>query len=273
MEHGDQKESYLNLEGSEALKQASLIIFEGLRNLLVNMDIYLIRIQPKLRDNNWFFTPSMDANLWNFIRDNIDQKNDIESFLNDAFVNYFSSENFSNLDFMVQAWRHSPLLSDRLHILKECVFVLKDSSSKNSNIENPHYIVIPTLIAQIDGSMTNYLLKNGYDYEGQKLKNASNGQTDKKENLFREEVTKFLYEKYSKDLSVSTFLLEEGTTAIHLLLDILFQRAFPEQKMDDLIFPFSRNKIMHGQFLGYGNAEDTIRLFLLLDFIASLKDT
>jgi len=262
--------SYLNEENSKRIEQLSSLIVEGMKNLFVNMDIYQTKIQPKLRDNNWFFTSSMDAHLWNYIRNNIDQQKDIESFLNKAFVSYFSSDNFDNLDYMVKQWQHSQLLSDRFHILKECVSVLKDSTNEKSNIENPNYLIIPTLIAQIEGSMTNYLLKNDYDYDGQKLKNVKNGEISNKEIFFRKEVSDFLKAEYAKGSVISTFLLEEGNTAIHLLLDILFQQAFPEEKMDDLKFPFSRHKIMHGQFLGYGNLEDTIRLFLILDFISDL---
>lgn len=254
------------------LEYINKTLVEGVRTFLVNMDIYLDKIQPKLRENNWFFTPSMDANLWNYVRDNIDQQKDIKSFLDKAFVNYFSADRFDYLDYIVEGWKHSSLLCDRYHILKECVSVLQDSASENSNIKNPHYIIIPTLIAQIDGSMTNYLVKNGYDYDGQKLKNVKNGTKGKKEN-FRAEVSNFLTTEYSKGLALSHFLLEEGNTAVHLLLDILFQKALPDQEMVNLKFPFSRNKIMHGQYLEYGNIEDTLRLFLILDFISELQKT
>lgn len=260
-----------NVEISEQIKLviSKLIDSESIKKFSTNMSRYQTVIKAKLHDNNWFFTPSMTPHLWSDICNNVDES-DLESFFDAAFISYFSVDNFDNLDYMVKDWQHSQLLSDRIHILKECVSVLKDSTGETSNIKNPNYLIIPTLIAQIDGSMTSYLLKNGYDYKGQKLKNVNNGKVNNKETLFKEEVTDFLKAEYAKESFMSAFLLEECNAAIHLLLDILFQQAFPEEKMDDLKFPFSRHKIMHGQFLEYGNLEDTIRLFLILDFISDL---
>jgi hypothetical protein len=245
-------------------------ISEVLKKLDVDMDTYSNKIQRKLRDNQWFFTPSMDGHLWHHILNNINQQNDLKSFLNKAFVNYFSSDNFDNLDYMATRWNSNSLINNRFHILIECVSVLKDSTYENSNIINPHHVIIPTLIAQINGLMNAYLLKNGFEFQGLKLKNTTDGTKGKTEDLFKERVSAFLKDKYAKGSNVSIFLQEEGTTAIHILVDIVFQSAMPAEQMSDLTFPFCRNKILHGQHLDYGKAEDTIRLFLLIDFIAAL---
>lgn len=236
-------------------------ISENLKNLDGSINDYLKETHPKVREYNWFFTPSMDLHLWRYIHDNIDRQPDPESFLRTVFVNHFSSNCFGNLDFMVDTWRHNPLLSDRFHIFKECVSVLKDSTCETSSIKNPHCIVIPVLIAQIDGVMTTYLSENGFAPDDKHRKD-----------IFKKIVTDLLKNNYGTDISVAKFLLNECTTAKDLLLDVLFQRAVYKDEMGDLKQPFSRNKIMHGQVLDYGNIENTIRLFLLIDFLASLSD-
>ena len=235
-------------------------ISEDLKNLDGSINDYLKETHPKVREYNWFFTPSMDLHLWRYIHDNIDRQPDPESFLRTVFVNHFSSNCFSNLDFMVDTWRHNPLLFNRFHIFKECVCVLKDSTCETSSIKNPHCIVIPVLIAQIDGVMTTYLSENGFAPDDKHRKD-----------IFGKIVTDLLKNNYGTDISVAKFLLNECTTAKDLLLDVLFQRAVYKDEMGDLKQPFSRNKIMHGQVLDYGNIENTIRLFLLIDFLASLR--
>lgn len=246
------------------------LIMDSLITSERNTGDYLNDIQPISSKFNWFITPSMDMNLFNYIQNNIDQQTDPESFLNKAFVDYFSSDNFAHLEFMVKTWSHNPMISDRLHIVEECLSVLKDSTCESSNIKNPHYLIIPTLIAQIDGLMTTYLIENNFVFEGKKWKKIDDDTKGSRDSQFKKSVSNFLDTNFTSDLSVDKFLLKECTTAKDLLLDILFQPANPTDKMDELKFPFSRHKIMHGQFLEYGNIEDTIRLFLLIDFLAAL---
>jgi hypothetical protein len=56
----------------------------------------------------------------------------------------------------------------------------------------------------------------------------------------------------------------------YLLLEILFQEAFQGQ---DLTIPstFSRHKILHGEYINYGRIDNTIRAFLILDFLHYLE--
>jgi len=55
-----------------------------------------------------------------------------------------------------------------------------------------------------------------------------------------------------------------------IFLNILFQRAQPGQPLETP-FTFSRHKIMHGEYLRYGRIDNTIRAFLILDFLATLS--
>ncbi len=200
----------------------------------------------------------MEPSLGTYIIENIDKHPNKKAFLDKTFVDYHSLNNFEELDYMAENWSRMTLIRDRLKILKECVSILKDSKSEHSNIKNPHYVIIPTLIAQIDGLMTDYLEK----------KNFTTNYLNERNNEFKTKIEAYIKKNYSTNMSLGAFLLEESNAASDLLLDILFQHAYTSDKMSDLTGPFSRHKIMHGQFLEYGQIEDTIRLFLLIDFLA-----
>ena len=55
-----------------------------------------------------------------------------------------------------------------------------------------------------------------------------------------------------------------------IFLNILFQDSKSGQPLD-IPFIFNRHKIMHGEQFRYGRTDNTIRAFLILDFLASLK--
>jgi hypothetical protein len=245
---------------SQVYKYNTLIsgIGEVFSKFDINLKNYADNIKPILRENYWFFTSSMEPSLGTYIIENIDKHPDKKVFLDKAFVDYYSQNNFEELDYMAENWSRMTVIRDRFKILKECVSILKDSKSEHSNIENPHYVIIPTLIAQIDGLMTDYLEKKNFTTD---YLNERNGE-------FKTRIEAYINQNYSTNMSLEAFLLEESNAASDLLLDILFQHAYTSNKMSDLTGPFSRHKIMHGQFLEYGQIEDTIRLFLLIDFLA-----
>jgi len=233
-------------------------------------DAYLKNVQPILTKYNWFISPSIDFRLRYYIDKNLNKQVDPESFLNKVFVYFFSVFDFENLDHMVGTWKAFSFLDDRLPILEECVNLLRNSTSKNSNIKNPYYIIIPTLIAQIDG------LKNSI-VERYKCKKMNIEVKDNNRNYPKKNISELFESIYSPEAAkpqfsfINDWLLKESITANDILFDVLFQKAQPMDKMEDLKPPFSRHKIMHGQFLEYGNMENTIRLFLLIDFLAELN--
>lgn len=119
----------------------------------------------------------------------------------------------------------------RIVILEDCIKVLKRNSRKTAA-----NIILPVLIAQIDGIWVDILGSKDKD----KLKNTiKNMKNDKYANPARE-----------------------------LLVDILFQytRTAIPVKSD-----FCRNKILHGEEVEYGSINNVIRAFLIIEFLDSIK--
>ena len=59
--------------------------------------------------------------------------------------------------------------------------------------------------------------------------------------------------------------------ANEIFLNILFQIAYPGKPLKTP-FTFNRHKIIHGEYLKYGRIDNTIRAFLILDFLATLSN-
>lgn len=94
--------------------------------------------------------------------------------LNELFYNYFSDNNWQNLEFMVAEWKKNPLFKKRIKIIRDCVEAIKNSKPK-SNICN---VVLPTLIVQLEGILrdhTKSTFEKFYSELGKKLNKQNLG--------------------------------------------------------------------------------------------------
>jgi len=208
-----------------------------------------------LKRYKWFIAPDMPINLVFKIVKLAETKGRHDKQINSLFINYFSANNWHNLEQMVIKWRTSPLLKKRMNILLDCIKALKKTKSRNINLPN---IILPTLIAQIDGFLTDYLKSKNIswdvNYDDFNLKN--------KTKIGRK--TQF---KRHKSIMLD---VQFDELANHVFLNILFQKS---QKGKPLKTPFNfnRHKIMHGENIEYGRKDYLIRAFLVMDFLVSLK--
>lgn len=203
-----------------------------------------------LNEHQWFVLPSMPKDFIHDIFDVLTEDNKRKK-LNDHFFKYFAYNDFENLIDLVDGWNSSGKLRfGRLKVINDCLNAIVNS--KNGKI--PSTMVVPTLIAQIDGIQREFLLKNNfepvwikYQYEGKGKKMNQNEAWD------------FIY---SPDDSFSEI-------ANDIILDVLFANVNPGEPIKTPI-NFSRHKIMHGEHLNYGTKPNTIRTFLILDFLHEL---
>lgn len=175
--------------------------------------------------------------------------------VNGLFIKYFEAKNWHNLEGMVDDWKNKPLLKKRYKILADCVEVVKIASKKGINGAN---VVLPTLITQIDGALTDYLNSKNIQWDCD-YDDWIDGKTGKVKKIGRK--TQF---KNSKPKVLTTQL---DDLANDIFLNILFQRS---QKGKPLATPFSfnRHKIIHGESIKYGRKDYLIRAFMVLDLLA-----
>lgn len=226
--------------------------FKALGKALEQYNLSVQESSRVLRKYKWFISPSLPPH---FIFQAVTigrKKGNQRKAINAIFVTYFSQDDYYNLMAMVNTWSTNPLFPPRrIKIVKDCVSTLQNAKSGN----NPSNVVLPTLIAQIDGTANAYKRSKGFKAL------ASN-----QKGRHKEWVTWFITQTSSQ------FLLTPELVALsnYIFLDVLFQTAIPNQPLVRP-FTFSRHKIMHGEFLTYGRMDNTIRAFLLLDFLAALK--
>lgn len=208
-----------------------------------------------LQKYKWFITPSFPISFV-FEVMKVDQtKGRHDKAVNSLFIEYYEAEDWRNLETMVSGWKKNPILRKRHRILMDCVVAVKMASKKGINEAN---VVLPTLITQIDGVLTDYLNSKGlqWDSDYDDWVDAKTGKVRK--------VGRKTQLKNAKPKILTTPL---DDLANDIFLNILFQRS---QKGKPLATPFNfnRHKIIHGESVRYGRKDYLIRAFMVLDLLA-----
>lgn len=167
--------------------------------------------------------------------------------INNIFVNYFLENNYGKLDGMVDKWSNNPLFKRRIKIIKDCVNIMKVSGN-DINYSN---LVVPTLIAQIDGIQNEFMKLNGFQIN--------------RYGFIDSEGNKIGKEDYFRKLTSGNEFFDSMND---FFLEVLFQTVYPGEKCKSL--HFSRHKILHGEITNYGQKVFTIRCFMILDFLSEL---
>ena len=203
-----------------------------------------------LRRYKWFITPSLPLSFIFEVVKIGRRKGNQRKAINRLFIDYFSSNNFENLEKFVDGWQTNEFFKPRMKIFRDCVSVMRNAKGKY----NPSTIVLPTLIAQIDGIRREFMEQNGLSFDLRKW-------VDRKGNVVD-------WKAWFKDQTSDQELLD---LANDIFLNILFQKSQPGRPLETP-FTFNRHKIMHGEYLRYGRIDHTIRAFLILDFLAILSN-
>ncbi len=158
---------------------------------------------------------------------------------------------------MVRNWKNKALLKRRYKILMDCVVFIKIAGKRRINSANA---VLPTLITQIDGALSDFLdskhIQWDCDYDDW---------VDLKTGKIRKVGRKTQY-KNSKPKVLSHSL---DDLANDIFLNILFQKSQSGKPLNTP-FNFNRHKIIHGESVKYGRKDYLIRAFMVLDLLAHL---
>ena len=208
-----------------------------------------------LRKYKWFITPSIPMSFIFKIVKHDKYNGRQDKAVNNLFVKYFEAKRWRNLKIMVDGWKNKPLFKKRYKILVDCVETIKIASKNGINGAN---VVLPTLITQIDGLLTDYLNSKGIQWNS-----SYNDFVDKKTNKVRSvgRITQF---KKTRQKVMTTQL---DDLANDIFLNILFQKAHKGKPLSTP-FNFNRHKIIHGESVNFGRKDYLIRAFMVLDFIA-----
>jgi len=207
---------------------------------------------PILAKYKWFITPSLPMPLVFEVVKEGQKPGRRDKAINRLFVDYFAADNWQALSDMVASWGDMPLLKKRMRVLRDCVKALQAADNGEFNAAN---VVLPTLMAQIDGVLTDYLDSEGVEWDTL-FEDAGKGPRAKmgRKSQFRKHRNTLLRDPLDD-------------VACHVFLDILLQRGRPGRPLGTP-FGFSRHKVMHGENVTYGKKAYVVRAFLVLDYLA-----
>jgi len=202
-----------------------------------------------------FITPSFPITFIFEVMKLDKEKGRHDKAVNRLFVEYFEAEDWRNLRIMVNDWKANSLLKKRHKILTDCVNTVRVASKKGINEANP---VLPTLITQIDGALTDYLNSKGLQW-GSDYDDWTKARTGNVRKIGR--IAQF---KNAKPKVLTTSL---DDLASDIFLNILFQTSYKGKPLATP-FNFNRHKIIHGESVKYGRKDYLIRAFMVLDLLA-----
>lgn len=209
-----------------------------------------------LKKYKWFITPSLPTSFVFEVVEINKNKGRQDKAINSLFIDYFSAKNWHEISLLVRTWKEIPLFDNRIKIITDCVKILSNERGSKINIVN---VILPTLIVQIDGLVSDYLRLKNISWDTAYDDFIRNGKVIKKGR-------KKLFETNRS----STIPSEFEELANDIFLNILFQTSSKGKPLKNL-FNFNRHKILHGENLRYGRKDYLIRAFLVLDLFAYLE--
>lgn len=243
---------------TEYRKKIFEIVGKGLEKIVIEA-VAAGRILEKY---GWLIPPSIDLRVAALISNLENKPGDHREKINVLFWDYYQIDNFKEIELMINEWKSNKLFRRRIKILKDCLKVLQ--LSKEIGTSSSANVIIPTLIAQIDGVWTDYVISKGFDIKRYYLR-LRKGQVIKELNEHRMKVI--------TDFKTSDSFVKLDDLFKNMILETLWGIALPgiAPKTGNIRTRFYRHKIMHGEYVSYGSKYNVLRAFFLLDFLSELK--
>jgi len=207
-----------------------------------------LRLEEKraLTESGWIISPSLDDMPVSYIRKAVVRYNngDKGKALSNLMKNYYGIDNgWNKLEDTVATWKSNKLFtSQRIKIIYDCLWAHKNKK---------YTLSIPTLLPIIEGVASNYCKKKG-------LKIDEKATTKK-----AKETVNFL--KAQGNDYESEILLYFIENQLYISTDMLKMKKNKNKKL------LNRHGILHGSYSGYPDGTRSLKCFLILDVLSSLK--
>ena len=246
-------------------------LFTRIQSSFLNLNFDLESSNTSISETNeilkkyqWFISPSMPATFVRCIKEiEYGSRSHRQSKMNRLFIQYITNRNFKNLRTMFADWKKNPLFAHRMAIIRSSLDVLRTARASH----NPSNVVIPALVAQIDGIMCDFIEDRGIELRKGYFYNA-NGDKKKAEHFLRN-LVEASTSAYETDDEFGQRLVDSFAPDNYFFFEVLFQGSRRGEALGNDT-TFSRHKIMHGEYTGYGRMENTVKAYLVLDYLAYL---
>jgi hypothetical protein len=190
---------------------------------------------------------------------------DQEEKISNYFIEYYSAHNFNKIEDCITKWIQNSIFNRRMPIFRDCLFALQNSTKSF----NPSNLVVPVLFSQIDGIIGELCEREGLVFSVKekrwihpnkpKIKNLEKTSDKVFGNMIKNKRNRFGSTYFSNLIQLNS--------RYEVLIEGLFQSAYHGTELTKPSF-LSRHKILHGEDIEYGNLSNTIKLFLILDYLS-----
>ncbi len=190
--------------------------------------------------------------------------------ISDFFVKMYTANNFRNIEHLLSGWEKNPIFNERMLIFRDCLFALQNSLTSF----NPSNLVVPVLISQIDGIIGELLKREGYIYD----KTAKvwipppNMPNERKRGRQDRVIGNLIHNKRNRTGRTYVGNLIHMNSRYEIINEGLFQESFRGKPLNNLSI-ISRHQILHGEDFKYGTVQNTLKLFLILDYLSKFDVT
>jgi hypothetical protein len=193
--------------------------------------------------SGWPISPSMPPSLKDSVRQLHSQGR--TRYVSAKIIGHFKRNGHQALQSMVDSWATHPLFKSRVHIIREAL---------RAHVEKRYTLSVPALLPQVEGVLIEYVVQNGIDVKLGKIQDV---------------YERVIGDPLDYDMStwvVASTLLYQLQTSTYLFSDF---RSEVTKSINTRTV--SRHTVLHGIAIRYDSAGNSLRAFLLLDALSTLK--
>jgi hypothetical protein len=203
-------------------------------------------IAPLLLQANLWLSPSLSISLLYKLKKMAERGEIVPEIVKQTFVEHYEVGEWAVLKSMVSSWQDNPYFSNRMPILYDAL---------KAHIDGKYTLVVPTLLAQIEGVLSSI------------LETPAGSTTGMVKTAIEERQTEYL-SAASKDILIKFAISPAGYGGVKG--EYFTPEKFPEWLESKGLAEdqaLNRHAILHGVQLNYGSKENSLRAFLLLDVL------
>jgi len=222
-----------------------------IEEMLATAEINANVVAPLLSKANLWLPPSMTLDLLFKLKRLTGQDDVTTEEVEQTFIEYYELENWSELHNMVSSWGDNPYFAQRMPIILDAL---------EAHIGGKYRLSIPTLLPQIEGIVSGI------------LERPAGEPTALMKDAIRDKYQDFFLRAASKDILiklVTSPVLFGGVESKHHSPDKypawLTSKGLTESQS------LNRHAILHGVQINYDSKIHSLRCFLLLDVLNSMR--
>ncbi len=229
----------------EDISPAILMVQESIRQFEESKEFHKFE-QQAFNNSGWWITPSlMEVPVYKFRNAVIKYNKGQKIAITNLYISIYQKNNCKYLGQVLNSWDSNKYFKPWMKIIRQAL---------EAHVDKKYFLSVPALLLVAEGISTNYCKKNKIKIPykenskgGEKIKKALNYIKNNKEIEF---------------LNADFFILA--------LDNIIYAQTYKINKKTFKYF-LNRHAVLHGGTTDYGTLKNSLKCFMLLDFLSILK--